>query len=170
MRSAICWAHRRGQRRQREKADRQHPFGPRHPVVRRVASSPRDGRRTFAAPRLAFGRGLAITVEVDELAFEGGSALSLGSVLAHFFTRYVSINSFTETALRSLGRGESIAGCRSGARDRHSRTVRRLAESPHAFDFYQTLRRLECLFAANPRWGTPAGQPMKRSASDRSRN
>jgi type VI secretion system protein ImpH len=29
----------------------------------------------------------------------------------------------------------------------------RLAESPHAFDFYQALRMLECLFAANPRWG-----------------
>jgi type VI secretion system protein ImpG len=56
--------------------------------------------------RLAFGRGLSITVEVDEFAFEGGSAFLLGSVLAHFFTRYVSINSFTETALRTLGRGE----------------------------------------------------------------
>jgi len=27
-------------------------------------------------------------------------------VLSHFCARYVSINSFTETALRSLGRGE----------------------------------------------------------------
>ena len=55
---------------------------------------------------LAFGRGLEIVVDVDELAFEGGSAFLLGSVLSHFFGRYVSINSFTETALRSLGRGE----------------------------------------------------------------
>jgi type VI secretion system protein ImpH len=28
-----------------------------------------------------------------------------------------------------------------------------LAESPHSFDFYQTLRRLECLFDTKPRWG-----------------
>ena len=71
------------------------------PPVRDVAASGRA-----ATPQLAFGRGLAVTVEVDELAFEGGSAFLLGSVLSQFFTRYVSINSFTETALRSLGRGE----------------------------------------------------------------
>lgn len=29
----------------------------------------------------------------------------------------------------------------------------RLAEAPYSFDFYQTLRRLECLFDENPRWG-----------------
>jgi type VI secretion system protein ImpG len=78
-----------------------------NPVVRRVPSSPQEsGGERALAPRLAFGRGLAITVEVDEMAFEGGSAYLLGSVLSHFFNRYVSINSFTETTLRSLGRGE----------------------------------------------------------------
>jgi type VI secretion system protein ImpG len=78
-----------------------------HPVVRRVPSSLQEsGAERSLAPRLAFGRGLAITVEVDEMAFEGGSAYLLGSVLSHFFNRYVSINSFTETILRSLGRGE----------------------------------------------------------------
>jgi type VI secretion system protein ImpG len=79
------------------------------PVVRRLPAPPDDagpegrGARTSA---LAFGRGLEIAVEVDEMAFEGGSAFLLGSVLSHYFSRYVSINSFTETALRSLGRGE----------------------------------------------------------------
>ena len=79
------------------------------PVVRRVPPVIRETGTASggqAGTRLAFGRGLSITVEVDELAFEGGSAFLLGSVLAHFFTRYVSINSFTETALRTLGRGE----------------------------------------------------------------
>jgi type VI secretion system protein ImpG len=79
------------------------------PVVRRVPPMIRETGTASggqAGARLAFGRGLSITVEVDELAFEGGSAFLLGSVLAHFFTRYVSINSFTETALRTLGRGE----------------------------------------------------------------
>ena len=77
------------------------------PVVRRVPPPPRDraGAKS-AAPRLAFGRGLEVTVDVDELAFEGGSAFLLGSVLAHFFAAYVSINSFTETVFRSPGRGE----------------------------------------------------------------
>ena len=43
---------------------------------------------------------------VDELAFEGGSAYLLGAVLEQFFRRYVSINSFCETVLRSPSRGE----------------------------------------------------------------
>jgi type VI secretion system protein ImpG len=81
-----------------------------NPVVRRVPPASREtGGTSGAKPvmqRLAFGRGLEVTVEVDELAFEGGSAFLFGSVLAQFFSRYVSINSFTETALRSLGRGE----------------------------------------------------------------
>ena len=63
-------------------------------------------RRLPASGPLAFGRGLEIVLEIDELAFEGGSAFLLGSVLEQFFTRHVSINSFTETVLRSHGRGE----------------------------------------------------------------
>jgi type VI secretion system protein ImpG len=79
------------------------------PVVRRLPPAPRETAGPAAkasGSRLSFGRGLEITVEVDERAFEGGSAFLLGSVLAQFFSRYVSINSFTETVLRSIGRGE----------------------------------------------------------------
>jgi type VI secretion system protein ImpG len=76
-----------------------------------------EGVRTIATTRvvrrlpkvsgpLAFGRGLEITVGMDELAFEGGSAYLLGAALSHFFARHVSINSFTETVLRSQSRGE----------------------------------------------------------------
>ena len=86
-------------------------------------------------------------MEVDELAFEGGSAYLLGSVLSHFFNRYVSINSFTETILRSLGRGEIYAmGATVGREADAVALFARLAEAPHEADFYQTLRRLECLF------------------------
>jgi type VI secretion system protein ImpG len=66
------------------------------PVVRRL-----PGRGP-----LTFGRGLEITTSVDEMAFEGGSAFILGSVLDRYFARHVSINSFTETVLRSESRGE----------------------------------------------------------------
>ena len=55
---------------------------------------------------IAFGRGLEITVDVDEMAFEGGSAFLLGAVLERYFARYVSLNSVTETVLRSQSRGE----------------------------------------------------------------
>jgi type VI secretion system protein ImpG len=63
-------------------------------------------RRLPASGPIAFGRGLEITLEVDELAFEGGSAYLLGAVLDQYFARYVSINSVTETVLRSQSRGE----------------------------------------------------------------
>jgi type VI secretion system protein ImpG len=63
-------------------------------------------RRLPTPGPIAFGRGLEVTLKVDDLAFEGGSAFLLGSVLSQYFSRYVSINSFTETVLRSDNRGE----------------------------------------------------------------
>jgi type VI secretion system protein ImpG len=55
---------------------------------------------------LSFGRGLEITLECDEAAFQGSGVFVLASVLEHFFAKYVSINSFTETVLRTPQRGE----------------------------------------------------------------
>jgi type VI secretion system protein ImpG len=68
--------------------------------VRRVV------RRLPTRGPIAFGRGLEITVDVDEMAFEGSSAFLLGAVLERHFARYVSINSVTEMVLRSQSRGE----------------------------------------------------------------
>jgi len=68
--------------------------------VRRVV------RRLPMRGPIAFGRGLEVTVDVDEMAFEGGSAFLLGAVLERHFARYVSMNSVTETVLRSQSRGE----------------------------------------------------------------
>jgi len=66
------------------------------PITRRVA---------MAGP-IAFARGLEVTVVLDEEAFEGGSAFLLGAVLERFFAKYVSINSFTETVVRTVDRGQ----------------------------------------------------------------
>jgi type VI secretion system protein ImpG len=66
------------------------------PIVRRVPIS---------GP-LAFGRGLEITVTFDESGFQGASAFLLGAVLDAFFSRYVSLNSFSETVIRTVERGE----------------------------------------------------------------
>ncbi|WP_233888755.1 type VI secretion system baseplate subunit TssF [Paraburkholderia flagellata] len=65
-------------------------------------------RRLMMPGPLAFGRGLQIAVDVDDTAFEGGSAYLLGCVLDHFFARYVSINSFVQTVLRTSSRGEIL--------------------------------------------------------------
>jgi type VI secretion system protein ImpG len=65
----------------------------------------RSVRRLPYAGALAYGRGIEVELEVDELAFQGGSAFLFGAVMERFFSRHVAINSFTETVLRSLGRG-----------------------------------------------------------------
>lgn len=67
-----------------------------HPVTRRLP----------CAGPIVFGRGLAITLTLDDAAFEGAGAFLLGAVLSHYFAQYVSINSFAETVVRTLSRGE----------------------------------------------------------------
>lgn len=66
------------------------------PVVRRI---PSDGP-------ICFGNGLEIRVRLDEGAFAGLGAFLLGAVLDRFFAKYVSVNSFTETVVESVERGE----------------------------------------------------------------
>lgn len=66
------------------------------PVYRRIATSAGS----------CFGRGLEIVLEVDEALFEGTGCFLLGAVLEQFFSKYVSINSFTELRLRTTERGE----------------------------------------------------------------
>ncbi|MEQ1851523.1 MAG: type VI secretion system baseplate subunit TssF, partial [Chthoniobacteraceae bacterium] len=65
-------------------------------------------RRVEVQGPLTFGRGLEVIVEFDEHAFEGTGIFILGSVLEQFFARYVSLNSFTETVIRSQQRGDII--------------------------------------------------------------
>ncbi len=72
------------------------------PVVRRI-----DAPKGLNAPiPITFGRGLEVTVSLDESAFRGSGVFLLGAVLEQFFAKYVSINSFTETVIRTTGRGE----------------------------------------------------------------
>jgi type VI secretion system protein ImpG len=63
-------------------------------------------RRLPGRGPITFGRGLEITIDCDESAFEGTGVYLLGAVLERFFARYVSVNSFTETVVRSSTRGE----------------------------------------------------------------
>jgi type VI secretion system protein ImpG len=66
------------------------------PIIRRVET---PGPITFA-------RGLEITVRFDETAFAGQGMFVLGAVLEHFFAKYVSLNSFTETVITTQQRKE----------------------------------------------------------------
>jgi len=70
-----------------------------------VTSSPAVRRIPGAGP-ITFGRGLEISLNCKESAFDGMGVYLLGSVLEHFFAKYVSLNSFTQTSLSTVERGK----------------------------------------------------------------
>ncbi|MGA2138360.1 MAG: type VI secretion system baseplate subunit TssF [Verrucomicrobiia bacterium] len=73
--------------------------------IRSTRSYP-DVQRVETPGPVAFARGLRIEVLFDEQAFEGVGVFVLGSVLEQFFAKYVSINSFTRTVIKTEQRGE----------------------------------------------------------------
>ncbi|HEU4617135.1 MAG TPA: type VI secretion system baseplate subunit TssF, partial [Gammaproteobacteria bacterium] len=73
--------------------------------VKSIRSGPVIGRIPTRGP-IAFGRGVEVELICDEAAFEGSGLFLFGQVLEQFFAKYTSINSFTETVLTSVDRGE----------------------------------------------------------------
>ena len=73
--------------------------------VKQVVSTP-IVRRLPGAGQTAIARGLEVAVTFDETAFQGIGVFVLGMVLSEFFAKYVSINSFTETVIKTVDRGE----------------------------------------------------------------
>ncbi|QBF33989.1 type VI secretion system baseplate subunit TssF [Thalassococcus sp. S3] len=65
-------------------------------------------RRLPAGGQAAIARGIEVTLGLDEAAYEGIGIFPLASVLARFFARHVSINSFTETVLTTQTQGEAM--------------------------------------------------------------
>lgn len=63
-------------------------------------------RRMPISGPITFGRGLEIKVDCDDSGFEGSGVFLLGAVLEKFFARYASINSYTETVISTIERGE----------------------------------------------------------------
>lgn len=74
-------------------------------AVRSIESKPVTRPINTSGP-LSFGRGLEVTLTLDETGFEGTGAFLMAAVLNEFFAKYVSINSFTETVFRTTERGE----------------------------------------------------------------
>ncbi len=73
--------------------------------LKEVSTSPVT-RRAPTPGLIAYARGLEINVTFDESLFEGSGVFVLGAVLDQFFARYVSMNSFTETVISTVERGE----------------------------------------------------------------
>ncbi|RKP44531.1 type VI secretion system baseplate subunit TssF [Trinickia fusca] len=74
-------------------------------AIRRLACAPIFERVPQPGP-IVFGRGVRVSMTVDEQAFAGDSPYLLGAVLEQFFARHASINAFTKFALCSPQRGE----------------------------------------------------------------
>ena len=72
----------------------------------RAASTAPVLRRMEGPGPITFARGLEISVLFDETPFEGTGVFVLGGVLSEFFRRYVSLNTFAETVIRSETRRE----------------------------------------------------------------
>lgn len=70
-----------------------------------IRSAPMISPVSHGGP-VAFVRGLELTLTFDESAFQGSGVFLLGAVLEHFLCQYVSINSFTETVVTTVERGE----------------------------------------------------------------
>ncbi|KIN75127.1 Type VI secretion protein, family [Sulfitobacter noctilucae] len=76
------------------------------PVARTVAHA--DGYHT--------ARGIEVTLTFDEEEYEGSGMILLAAVLDRFLSEYAAINSFTQTVVRTLQRGEiKIFPSRSGS-------------------------------------------------------
>jgi type VI secretion system protein ImpG len=63
-------------------------------------------RRVKTPGPITFARGLEVTITLEETAFEGIGAFAMGAVLEQFLAKYVSLNSFTETVIKTRQRGE----------------------------------------------------------------
>jgi len=74
-------------------------------AIKTLVSRPIVRRLPGRGP-IAFGRGLELTLTIDESGFDGAGAFLFGKVLESFFASYVSINHFTETVVCSTTRGE----------------------------------------------------------------
>jgi type VI secretion system protein ImpG len=75
--------------------------------IRSISSRPITHRLPTPGP-ICFGRGLEITITMDETAFQGIGAFLLGAVLERFIARYVTLNTFTRTKILSTQRGELV--------------------------------------------------------------
>ena len=71
----------------------------------RTVTARQVARRLPGPGRLAFGSGVQIDLELDDMGLQGSSTVLLGSVLERFFARHAAINSFTQTRLLTPSRG-----------------------------------------------------------------
>lgn len=90
-------------------ADRGDPGLSRHVQGVRGLSARRVVERLDLPGPLCFGQGLEVTLQLDEAAFAGGSALLLSALLARLFAREAAVNGVVRTRARIDQRQEEVA-------------------------------------------------------------
>jgi type VI secretion system protein ImpG len=87
--------------------------------VARAPEPPRIGKRPASRTPPSFCRGLDITLEMDQRAWNVSGLYLLASVLERFFALNATINSFTRTKVVLRGGSETVAAwpARSGTRE-----------------------------------------------------
>jgi type VI secretion system protein ImpG len=73
--------------------------------LRGISARAVTGRLPDAA-HMSYVRGLEVALTCEDGAFYGRGVFLFGAVMEEFFRRYVSLNSFTRTVLKTLDRGE----------------------------------------------------------------
>ena len=89
-------------------ADRGDPGLARHVrSVARVASRPVVERLDIAGP-MCFGRGVEVTLDIDQSVLAGHSTLLLSALLSRLFARYAGLNGFVRTRSRLVQKQEEV--------------------------------------------------------------
>ena len=57
---------------------------------------------------MCFGRGVEVTLDIDQSVLTGHSALLLSALLSRLFARYAGINGFVRTRSRLLQKQEDV--------------------------------------------------------------
>ena len=148
----------RGQRRrERPAADRGHPVG---------AGGPRRAPAAAAPGPLAFGRGLEITLRRRRAGVRRRQRIP-ARVGARSILRASRVDQLVHrnrAAVREPRRNQPM-GATMGRETDALAFFAALAEAPYRYDFYQTLRRLECLYDEKPRWGRRAAPGRRAGAA-----
>jgi type VI secretion system protein ImpG len=75
--------------------------------ITRIESKPVVERLAIPGP-MCFGRGIEVTLQIDQSALSGHSSLLLSALLAKLFTRHAGINGFVRTRARLLQKQEEV--------------------------------------------------------------
>ena len=73
--------------------------------LRAITNKPIVSRAPMPGP-ISFARGMEVTVTFDESLFRGTGAFLLSAVLDRFFSQYVALNTFNETVVATVNRGQ----------------------------------------------------------------